>query len=242
MNAEDLNYTGRKVKIVNFDNWSGFGKYTNIQDYIGKTGIIKGDFGVGGHRFTIRYSDQCFQNIDNANGKLCFRFENLEFLSDSNKEDIKEKEGIRMNINVIKIEVGMKVKQIKELPGFNFIGREFEVKEIKDSVVMCASGYMGFGIAESEFFTYFELVKQIVKEEEIEFMTIDIENGIKTTRKGKLTLVELPDGSRGASKCLPTDIYDAQRGYDIAFMKADIRADEKVVKIKNKKLEELRKF
>jgi len=145
-------------------------------------------------------------------------------------------------LNTNKIEVGMKVKQTKELPWFNFIDREFEVKEIKDSVVMCASGYMGFGIAESEFFTYFELVKPIVKEEEIEFMTIEIVDGIKTTRKGKLTIVELPDGSRGASKCLPTDTYDAQRGYDIAFLKADIRADEKVMKIKNKKLAELRKF
>ena len=36
-------------------------------------------------------------------------------------------------------------------------------------------------------------------------MTIEIVDGIKTTRKGKLTIVELPDGSRGASKCLPTD-------------------------------------
>jgi len=239
MNTEDLNYTGRKVKIVNFDNWSSFGKYINIQDYIGKTGVVKTDYGTGGHRFTIKYSDICFQEIDNANGKLCFRFENLEFISNEDKEIKIEKEGNKMSV---KIEVGMKVKQIKELLGFNFIGREFEVKEIKDSIVMCASGYMGFGIAESEFFTYFELVKPIVKEEEIEFMTIDIENGIKTTRKGKLTIVELPDGSRGASKPLPQDKYDAQRGYDIAFMKADIRADEKVMKIKKRKLEELRKF
>ena len=81
MNAEDLNYTGRKVKVVNFDNWNSFGKYVNIPDYIDKTGVIKYDYGKGGHRFTIRYLDQCFQEIDNSNGKLCFRIENLEFLS-----------------------------------------------------------------------------------------------------------------------------------------------------------------
>ena len=240
MNLEDLNYTGRKVRVINFDNWSSFGKYVNIPDYIGKTGVIKGDYGKGGHRFTIRYSDQCFQEIDNSNGKLCFRFENLEFLSD--KQEIREeKEGNKMSVNTNKIEVGMKVKQIKELPRFNYIGTEFEVTEIVDSIVMCKNGMMGFGLSENDFFTYFEIIKPVVKEE-IEFMTIEIVDGIKTTRKGLLTLVELPDGSRGASKCLPQDKYDAQRGYDIAFMKADIRVDEKVMKIKKRKLEELRKY
>lgn len=141
-------------------------------------------------------------------------------------------------LNVNKIEVDMKAKQIKVLPGFNYIGTEFEVTEIVDSVVMCRNGMMVFGLSESDFFTYFE---PVVKEE-IEFMTIEIVDGIKITRKGLLTLVELPDGSRGASKCLPTDCYDSQRGYDIAFLKADIRADEKVMKIKNKKLAELRRF
>jgi len=136
-----------------------------------------------------------------------------------------------------KIEVGIKVKQIKVLPGFNYIGTEFEVTEVADSVVMCRNGMMGFGLSESDFFTYFESVK-----EKIEFMTIEIIDGIKITRKGLLTLVELPDGSRGASKCLPTDCYNSQRGYDIAFLKADIRADEKVIKIKNRKLAELRKL
>lgn len=144
-------------------------------------------------------------------------------------------------LNVNKIEVGMKVKQIKVLPGFNHIGMEFEVTEIVDSVVMCKNGMMGFGLSETDFFTYFELIELEVKEE-IEFMTIEIVDGIKTTRKGFLTLVELPDGSQGASKPLPQDTYDRQRGYDIAFLKADIRADEKVIKIKNRKLTELRKF
>ena len=142
-----------------------------------------------------------------------------------------------MLTNINKIEVGMKVKQIKALPGFDYIGREFEVTEIKDSVVMCANGMMGFGISENEFLNYFELEK-----EKVEFTVIEIKDGIKTTRKGLLTLVEFPDGSQGASKCLPQDTYDAQRGYDIAFMKADIRADEKVIKVKCKKLEELRKY
>jgi len=143
--------------------------------------------------------------------------------------------------NINKIEVGMRVKQIKELPRFNYIGTEFEVTEIVDSVVMCKNGMMGFGLSENDFFAYFESVKSVAKQE-IEFMTIEIVDGIKTTRKGLLTLVELPDGSQGASKPLPQDKYDAQRGYDIAFLKADIRADEKVIKMKKRKLEELRKF
>ena len=238
MNVEDLNYVGRKVRVVNFDNWSNFGRYTHVQDYIGKTGIIKDDFGIGGHRFTIIYTDENFQNIDNSNGNLCFRFENLYFPTD--KQEIKtEKEGNEMSIN--KIEVGMKVKQIKELPRFNYIGTEFEITEIVDSIVMCKNGMMGFGLSENDFFTYFEVVQSVIKEE-IEFVIIETVDGIKTTRKGLLTLVELPDGSQGASKPLPQDEYDAQRGYDIAFLKADIGADEKVIKMKRKKLEELRKF
>ena len=144
-----------------------------------------------------------------------------------------------MSVNINKIEVGMKVKQIKELPGFDYIGTEFKVTEIKDSVVMCANRMMGLGISQAEFFNYFEVE---VEKEKFEFITIEIKDGIKITRKGKLTLVELPDGSRGASKCLPTDTYDRQRGYDIAFLKADIRADEKVMKLKLQKLAELRKY
>jgi len=139
-------------------------------------------------------------------------------------------------LNINKIEVGMMVKQIKGLPNFNYTDREFEVTEIVDSIVMCRGGMIGFGLSESDFFTYFEPV------EKFEFVVIEFVDGIKITRKGKLTLVELPDGSRGASKCLPQDEYDKQRGYDIAFLKADIRADEKVTKMKLKKLAELRKY
>jgi len=230
------NYVGNKVKIINFDNWTSNKVYKYKECYIGKTGTIKSDWGSG-NRFSLQYEDLNLQELDYENGKLLFRIENLEFIS-NNKE---EKEGNKMSVNVNKIEVGMKVKQIKELPRFNYIGTEFEVTEIVDSVVMCGNGMMGFGLSESDFFTYFEIIKPVVKEE-IEFMTIEIVDGIKTTRKGLLTLVELPDGSRGASRPLPQDEYDAQRGYDIAFMKADIRADEKVIKIKKRKLEELRKF
>jgi len=232
-------YIGNKVKVINFDNWESNKVYAHRKDYIGKTGTIKSDWGSG-NRFSIQYDDLNLQELDNDNGKLLFRIENLEFISD--KQEIKEeKEGNKMSVNTNKIEVGMKVKQIKELPRFNYIGTEFEVTEIVDSIVMCKNGMMGFGLSENDFFTYFESVKPVAKQE-IEFMTIEIVDGIKTTRKGLLTLVELPDGSRGASKCLPQDKYDAQRGYDIAFMKADIRADEKVMKLKKRKLEELRKY
>ena len=236
----DSSYIGSKVKVINFDNWVNKNEYNCIENYIGKTGMIKTDWGSG-NRFSLQYNDLNFQETDNENGNLLFRIENLEFYINDKQEIKEEKEGNKININTNKIEVGMKVKQIKELPRFNYIGTEFEVTEIVDSIVMCKNGMMGFGLSENDFFAYFESVKSVAKQE-IEFMTIEIVDGIKTTRKGLLTLVELPDGSRGASKCLPQDKYDAQRGYDIAFMKADIRADEKVMKLKKRKLEELRKF
>jgi len=232
------NYIGSKVKIINFNNWVGKKEYAYKENYIGKIGIIKSDWGSG-NRFSLKYDDLNLQEIDNENGNLLFRRENLEFLSNEKEEIKEEKEGNKMSVNINKIEVGMKVKQIKELPGFDYIGTEFKVTEIKDSVVMCANRMMGLGISQAEFFNYFEVE---VEKEKFEFITIEIKDGIKITRKGKLTLVELPDGSRGASKCLPTDTYDRQRGYDIAFLKADIRADEKVMKLKLQKLAELRKY
>lgn len=143
-----------------------------------------------------------------------------------------------MLTNKNKIEVGMKVKQIKEIgyEQFDRVGREFEVKEVKENVIMCANGNMGFGISRNEFFEYFEIIL-----DNKELIIIEIVDGIKTIRKGKLTIVVLPDGSEGASKCLPEDIYNAQRGYDIAYLKADIKRDEKTIKEKRDRLRELSK-
>ncbi len=130
------------------------------------------------------------------------------------------------------IKVGMKVKQIKEVgyEQFDRLGREFEVKEVNDNVIMCSNGYMGFGISRNEFFEYFEAIH----EEPLEYAVIEIKDGIKTIRNGRVTIVILPDGTKGVSKCLPQDTYDTQKGYEIALKKAQIKSLTKELKVLSK--------
>lgn len=125
------------------------------------------------------------------------------------------------------IKVGMKVKQIKEVgyEQFDRLGREFEVKEVKDSVIMCSNGLMGFGISRNEFFEYFEAIPEV-----LEYAVIEIKDGIKTIRNGRVTIVILPNGTKGVSKCLPQDTYDYQKGYEIALKKAQVKSLTKELK------------
>jgi len=131
-------------------------------------------------------------------------------------------------LNINKIEAGMKVKQIKEVgyEQFDRLGREFEVKEVKENVIMCSNGYMGFGISRDEFFEYFEAIPEPVNN----VTMVEIKDGIKTIRNGNATIVILPDGTKGVSKCLPTDTYDAQVGYEIALLKAELKSKAKKLK------------
>jgi len=131
-------------------------------------------------------------------------------------------------LNINKIEAGMKVKQIKEVgyEQFDRLGREFEVKEVKENVIMCSNGYMGFGISRDEFFEYFEAIPEPVNN----VTMVEIKDGIKTIRNGNATIVILPSGTKGVSRCLPTDTYDAKRGYEIAFKKAWIKELQKELK------------
>lgn len=133
-----------------------------------------------------------------------------------------------MLTNINEIKSGTKVKQIKEVgyEQFDRLGREFEVKEIKESVIMCSNGYMGFGISKDEFFDYFEIIPEPINN----ITMVEINNGIKTIRNGKATVVILPDGTKGVSKCMESDTYDAEKGYGIALLKAEIKSKTKRLK------------
>lgn len=127
-----------------------------------------------------------------------------------------------------KIEVGMKVKQIKELgyEQFDRLGREFEVKEVKENVIMCSNGSIGFGISRNEFFEYFEAIPEPANN--VTF--VEVKDGIRTIRNGKVTVVILPNGTKGVSKCMEEDTYDAQIGYEIAYRKAIVKKLQKELK------------
>jgi len=62
----------------------------------------------------------------------------------------------------MKIELGMKCKQIKAIEkfAFDFVGMEFEIIKIGDNVIMGEGNNIRFGIEPKEFENYFELIKE----------------------------------------------------------------------------------
>lgn len=56
------------------------------------------------------------------------------------------------------------------------------------------------------------------------------DNQIKVIFSGTTTIVILPDGSKGVSKCMEGDTYNKETGQQIAFLKAGIKRIEKVAK------------
>ncbi|TPG68569.1 hypothetical protein EEL31_08590 [Brevibacillus laterosporus] len=128
----------------------------------------------------------------------------------------------------MKIEVGMKCKQVVAIEeyDFDYVDQEFEITKVTDTVVM-GKGLeigVGFGIKPSEFEAYFELLH------EIKTKNTYIKDNIKVIQNDRVTIVILSDGSKGVSKCLPQDTYDATKGYDIAFIKANIKSFRKQLK------------
>ncbi len=142
------------------------------------------------------------------------------------------------------IEVGMKCRQVKVIEdyGFDYIGEEFEITKATDSIIM-GKGYQAgvcFGIEVSEFEKYFELIVEnpihekytlevlpykvnwvISNKDKVEFKTVDSEElSLDLILNGNNTIVILNDGSKGIAKCLPSDKYDANKGMNIAFIKA----------------------
>ena len=67
----------------------------------------------------------------------------------------------------MKIELGMKCKQIKAIEkfAFDFVGMEFEIVKVDDNVIMGEGNNIRFGIEPKEFENYFELIREEVKGE-----------------------------------------------------------------------------
>jgi hypothetical protein len=66
------------------------------------------------------------------------------------------------------------------------------------------------------------------KNNKITYQTVNTEHlKYKLIINGTTTVVILKDGSKGVSKCLPTDIYDRDKGIDIAYKKALIKSYQK---------------
>ena len=91
-NGLDINYIGKRVKIINFDGWrKDFkGDYSRTDKYIGSIGKIEKFREHSSHKFMIKYDDQELQEIDKENSRLYFRPENIEFLDEDTYEHIKK--------------------------------------------------------------------------------------------------------------------------------------------------------
>lgn len=130
----------------------------------------------------------------------------------------------------MEIQVGTKYKQVKAIEeyGFNYIGKEFEITYVDEKNIKAKCSFGIFGIEREKFFDYFE----IIPEEKTNI--VEIKNNIKTIRNDRATIVILPNGIKGVSKCMPQDKYDANKGYKIAYLKANIKSMQKELKVLSK--------
>ena len=103
------NHKDKKVKIINT---KGFIRddYKDLDKYIGQTGIVRWDFEGNGHRLSIKFDDEIIDNINDSNGRLCFRIDSVEFIEDIYVESI-EKENKTLDIK--DIEIGQKYRVIE---------------------------------------------------------------------------------------------------------------------------------
>jgi len=91
----------------------------------------------------------------------------------------------------MKIQTGMKCKQIKAIEkfAFDFVGMEFEIVKVNDNIIMGEGNNIRFGIEPREFENYFELIRE------------EVENNIKETKqedvKGHAKLGDIVELSNG---------------------------------------------
>lgn len=116
------------------------------------------------------------------------------------------------------------VKVIEEF-GFDYVGEVFTITKVDDHVVMGRGCGVGFGIDRAKFSEYFSPVVKETDEQKV----VAYEN-YKVIQNGLATIVILNDGSKGVSKCLPIDTYDADKGFEIAHTKAQIKSLNKKLK------------
>jgi len=129
MNLNTNNQKGKKVRIINTE---GFIRddYKDLEKYINQTGIVRWDFESNGHRLSIKFDDEVMDNINESNGRLCFRIDSVEFI-DNTCEKPKEKDNKTLDINNIKI--GQKYRVIENRD--TCYGRCKDLKEIEGQEV-----------------------------------------------------------------------------------------------------------
>lgn len=120
---------------------------------------------------------------------------------------------------------GDKIKQVKEINGFNKVGIEFEVLNIDMGVISFGSDFGKGVMSYDEFEKYFE---KVVKEEWSDWN--DHYTDFQYRIKGKLIECRFNDDVHTFAKCLPEDDFDLNIGLEICRKKYQIKKLEKELK------------
>lgn len=135
------------------------------------------------------------------------------------------------------VKVGEKYKQIKAVPfpKFDHVGETFEIGQVVEGSGVVAKGMgMYWGATFEELAEYFEYVPEKVPTlvlEKVAYLTFEDDPiPAKVIQNGPATIVILEDGTRGVSKCLPTDEFDEETGIEIAYVRARIKQLQKELK------------
>ncbi|MGL6174872.1 MAG: hypothetical protein ACRC1P_09745 [Cellulosilyticaceae bacterium] len=118
--------------------------------------------------------------------------------------------------------VGDVIKQVKEIMGFNYVGREFEITGIEGANIAFKSS-MGRGVMTlGEFEEYFE---KVAKEPEWSEWKRDATNGCYAYRVkgGAIQYKEIITGVKVQSKCMECDTFDLETGLDICRLKMKLK-------------------
>lgn len=116
---------------------------------------------------------------------------------------------------------GDKIKQVKEIMGFNYVGKEFVIDEVNMGVISF-SGNIGRGVMSyDELERYFE--KVVVEDVPTWSEWKDDDSSYYKYRvKGKLIEYKNHIGNRVIAKCLPEDTFDLEIGLSICRRKMEI--------------------
>ncbi|WP_010497778.1 hypothetical protein [Paenibacillus elgii] len=125
-----------------------------------------------------------------------------------------------------------KFKQIKEINGFpyNRLNEVWTIDEVNEEYKILKNGCLRLGVNDNEFKEFFDYVENNPTNTQCLFTNVELKEEIKVIKNGVATIVILSDGTKGVSKCLPEDEYDAEKGYEIALTKAKIKRLNKQLK------------
>lgn len=136
---------------------------------------------------------------------------------------------------------GDKIKQVKTMVGFNYVGSKFNIVQI-DGELIVFENHMGRGMMNmKEFEQYFE---KVVEGEWSDWQKKDFYMEYRT--KGNTIQCKFRDGIITHARCLDEDEFNLKTGLDICELKhqkmlieKSKKSNEKLIKCYNRRLESI---